>query len=92
MDLQRRRYLFRGRVQGVGFRMTTRRIARAYPVAGYVRNLPDGRVEVVAEGEPEALDAFIGAIRREFEGYIEGIDQEPVSPDEPRSEGFEIRF
>jgi acylphosphatase len=72
--------------------MTTRRIARAHPVRGYVRNLPDGRVEVVAEGEPEAIAGFIGAIRREFEGDIVRLDETPVPPHEPPAEGFEIRF
>ena len=53
---QRRQILFFGRVQGVGFRATTRDIARRYSIAGYVRNLPDGSVEVVAAGADDALD------------------------------------
>lgn len=71
--------------------MTTRRIAQAYPVGGWVRNLPDGRVELVAEGEPESVAAFVGAIRREFDGWIDRIDEEPAEADSPPFESFEIR-
>ena len=46
---------FSGTVQGVGFRYTAERLARRYPLTGYVRNLPDGRVELLAEGEEESL-------------------------------------
>jgi acylphosphatase len=92
MDVPRRRYVFSGRVQGVGFRQTTRRIAQAHPVAGYVRNLPDGRVEVVASGDADALAAFVGAIRREFAGDIENIASEPVPESVSLPQGFEIRY
>lgn len=92
MSYRRRRHLFQGNVQGVGFRMTTRRLAQAYPLSGYVRNLPDGRVEVVSEGEDESIAAFLGAIRREFDGYIGRVDEETISDDTPRCESFEIRF
>ena len=44
---------YEGRVQGVGFRYTARRIAAGFDVAGYVRNLADGRVELVASGDDE---------------------------------------
>ncbi len=54
---------FTGRVQGVGFRYTTTRIAQRFAVAGYVMNLPDGRVELVAEGELKEARAFITAVK-----------------------------
>ena len=58
------RHLFvRGRVQGVGFRWHTCDTARALGLAGWVQNLPDGRVEVWVEGEPEALERFLAWIR-----------------------------
>ena len=56
---QRHTLTYTGHVQGVGFRYTTHSIARSHNVAGYVRNLPDGRVELVAEGNRQELDAFL---------------------------------
>ncbi len=53
-----RRFLISGRVQGVGFRFFAMRAAARHQVLGTVRNLSDGRVEVVAEGEREAMDGF----------------------------------
>ena len=53
-----RRYLVSGEVQGVGFRFFTQRVAAHHQVVGYVRNLPDGSVEVHAEGTPESVEGF----------------------------------
>jgi len=55
---KRIRYRVRGRVQGVFFRWTTRERAQALGLTGWVRNCPDGSVETVAEGDPEALARF----------------------------------
>jgi acylphosphatase len=55
--------LYSGRVQGVGFRYTAKTVATGYEVTGTVRNLPDGRVELVAEGSKDELDAFLEGIR-----------------------------
>lgn len=60
----RRRYRFHGRVQGVGFRAFTASRARWIGVAGYVKNLPDGTVEAVAEGPLELLTRFETECRR----------------------------
>ncbi|MBI4115681.1 MAG: acylphosphatase [Candidatus Omnitrophica bacterium] len=65
---------FSGSVQGVGFRYTTERIARRHPVTGYVRNLPDGRVELLAEGDESALQEFLKAVREGFNSYIRDAD------------------
>jgi len=54
---------YSGKVQGVGFRYTTKNVATGYEVTGFVRNLPDGRVELVAEGLKEELEAFQQGIR-----------------------------
>ena len=61
---------FSGQVQGVGFRFTTVNLAAGQPVAGYVQNLSDGRVEMVAEGEPEALDRLVIAVQERMKGYV----------------------
>jgi acylphosphatase len=58
-----RRYLIRGRVQGVGFRYFTHAAAVRENVHGWVRNTPDGNVEVAAEGEPDAVERFERQIR-----------------------------
>lgn len=57
---------FTGRVQGVGFRWTTTRLARNHVVAGYVQNLSDGRVRLVVEGKKKELNALVAAIRKQF--------------------------
>lgn len=63
--MPRRRMMihYSGRVQGVGFRYQTRRVAAGFEVTGTVRNLPDGRVELVAEGDESELTGFREAIR-----------------------------
>lgn len=50
--------------------MTTQFIARGFDVTGYVKNLPDGRVEMVAEGEPAELDRFLAAIDEQMTGLV----------------------
>ena len=62
---------FAGHVQGVGFRYTTAHIARRHEVAGYVQNLPDGRVQMVCEGEPDEVDRFLEAIEDAMGRYID---------------------
>jgi acylphosphatase len=59
-----RRYVVSGRVTGVGFRYFAQDMARREGLTGLVRNLPDGRVEAVAEGDAESLDRFEAALRR----------------------------
>lgn len=83
---------YEGRVQGVGFRYTARRVAAGFDVAGYVRNLPDGRVELVASGEDGEVDAFLQALREsELAGHIAGEAAEDVAT-AARLRGFEIRL
>jgi acylphosphatase len=71
---------FTGRVQGVGFRYTAQNVALQYNVAGYVRNLPDGRVEVVMEGPDAEMDYFLDAIQQRMNGYICNLDRQIESP------------
>jgi acylphosphatase len=83
--------LYEGHVQGVGFRFTVRHIAKGFDVTGWVRNLPDGRVELQVTGEEDELDAFIrriadselhSLIRKQTENKL----NEPVA-----ARGFDIR-
>ena len=62
-ERQRLQIFYSGYVQGVGFRYTAKTIAAGFEITGTVRNLPDGRVELVAEGAREELEAFRAAIR-----------------------------
>lgn len=89
--LTRATVLFSGSVQGVGFRYTARSVARDFNVEGYVRNLPDGRVELVAEGTPAEVDAFLAALDRAMSGYIRSRDRQD-SPATGEFTGFSIRF
>ncbi len=82
--------LYSGTVQGVGFRYTARAVANGFEVTGTVRNLADGRVELVAEGTRDELDAFRQAIREA--GLEHFIRKEDVSWNEVTNEfrGFGI--
>ena len=79
-NILRRTVCFSGRVQGVAFRYTTRAVASRFNVTGYVRNLPDGRVELVAEGAREELDQFQGAVADAMRGYIKDTSTTDTTP------------
>lgn len=81
---------YSGRVQGVGFRYTVRSVATGFELAGTVRNLPDGRVELLAEGLQAELNAFRQAVRQS--GLDHFIEREDVSWVEAKNDfrGFEI--
>jgi acylphosphatase len=81
---------FSGRVQGVGFRYTTKNVALGFEVTGVVRNLPDGRVELVAEGAKEELEAFRLAIRDSGLGSFIGNEEVRWEEAEGGFRGFEI--
>lgn len=63
--------LYAGMVQGVGFRQTAAHCARRFPVTGYVRNLPNGQVELVVEGESEGALGLLRAVAEAMKGNIE---------------------
>ena len=60
-----KRVIFSGRVQGVGFRYTTKEIGTGFDVVGSVRNLPDGTVELKIMGEPDEVEAYLAEITKE---------------------------
>jgi acylphosphatase len=93
MAQERRRVHYRGRVQGVGFRYTAARLAPGFGVSGWVRNLPDGRVELEAQGEPDRVRAFLSAIVGEMGSKIGWADELnlPFEADEDPGD-FQIRF
>lgn len=68
---------YTGHVQGVGFRYTTTTIAGKHDVAGYVQNLADGRVRLVAEGREDEVDALLEGVQSAMSRYIDGRDVEP---------------
>ncbi len=87
-----RRWVIRGRVQGVGFRWFVMREAERLKLGGYVQNLPDGSVEVVSQGPETALEALEGHLKRgPSHARVDDVARLQVSPelDVPRS--FDIR-
>jgi acylphosphatase len=72
--MERRTYHFSGQVQGVGFRFTTHNIAQQHNVHGYVRNLPDGRVELVMEGDEREMDDVVHSVRQRMSGYVRNVE------------------
>jgi acylphosphatase len=80
---------YSGHVQGVGFRYTAQRLAARYPVAGYVRNLPDGDVELVAEGPADQVEAFLGAVAGRMADSIERVTVRDETP--AGHQGFQVR-
>jgi acylphosphatase len=81
---------YKGRVQGVGFRYTVQHLAQGFTVAGYVRNLPSGDVELVAQGSADQVSEFLAAVAGRMRGYI----QDTIESDQPPGDhqNFEIRF
>ena len=82
---------FEGNVQGVGFRWSLKRVAKGFDVVGWVRNLPDGRVELQASGAEAEVRAFIEAIgQSELRAHIRQ-QTEVILAEPPTARGFEIR-
>jgi acylphosphatase len=92
MMAERMQVYFEGRVQGVGFRYSAKGVARGFDLTGWIRNLPDGRVEMQAEGERGELEAFLEALRDSHLGGF--IRRESVSwlPASGGLRGFQIEL
>lgn len=82
---------YSGRVQGVGFRFTAQALAVDLGLTGWVKNLPDGRVELMCEGKQEKLDKVLIKIDSEFSRYIRQKDVNLMSAT-GKFNSFEIRF
>lgn len=86
-----RQYLFAGRVQGVGFRYTTKNIAKGFDVLGWVKNLPDGRVELQIMGDEEELNEFIEELHDSPLGHHIQEQEERTLPLLENIQGFSIQ-
>ncbi len=81
--------LFKGQVQGVGFRYTAKQISRRFDVVGTIENLPDGRVKLRMEGELSEIEGFYGALLEQTPGSV--TDAERIGkPYRGEFTGFEI--
>jgi acylphosphatase len=85
-----RHVFYEGRVQGVGFRFTVKQIARGFEVVGWVRNLPDGRVELQCSGDAGEVEAFLEDISEsELKSHIKSVTVLPIAAFPGK--GFEIK-
>jgi acylphosphatase len=91
MATVRVRVYYSGRVQGVGFRFTAQHLAHEHNIGGFVRNLPDGRVELVAEGDRKSVDHLLTAVERHMRGYVQDVQVVDEPPDDPPLKDFTVR-
>lgn len=82
--------LFSGRVQGVGFRYTTKQIASGFDLCGWVKNLPDGRVELRAQGDADEVTAFLEDIQNSTLGSLIKEHEVLGTPVDAALRGFAI--
>jgi acylphosphatase len=89
--MKTKRVIYEGRVQGVGFRYTTRELAKGYDVLGTVKNLPDGTVEMIAAAEDDELAEFLRDLREDsvVAHHIKNVTEEEIAP-LPDLKGFSI--
>jgi acylphosphatase len=91
MELIAKHIVFSGRVQGVGFRFTALNIANSYNLAGYVRNLPGGGVEMLIQGQPDMIDNCVHDLQDSFAGFVKDAEIKNV-PVDPNLNDFKITF
>jgi acylphosphatase len=90
MKRERLQVLYSGRVQGVGFRFTVKMVAHGFEVTGIVRNLADGRVEMIAEGERGELEQFLKGIQDSDVGAFIRGEEKMWTEAKNEFRGFEI--
>ncbi|MEK0448965.1 MAG: hypothetical protein RL088_1233 [Verrucomicrobiota bacterium] len=84
-----RHVFYEGRVQGVGFRWSAKNLARGFDVTGWVKNLPDGRVEMQVCGDSDEVEAFLEAMEEsELKSHIKAVDVKVIPPF--AAQGFDI--
>jgi len=88
--IQRRVITFTGRVQGVGFRMTTLQLAEGLALSGTVRNTDDGAVELDVEGENGEIDTLLTRLSEHFGSFIRNMTQRTTSPTGRSGPGIRI--
>lgn len=91
MDNQRYDVRYSGRVQGVGFRYTVRRIAAGLAVTGFVRNRPDGTVQLIAEGPPREVQRLLAEVKATMGRFIRDV-QENRGPATGEFPDFGVRY
>jgi acylphosphatase len=89
-DVYHATVFFTGHVQGVGFRYTTLQVAKEFEVTGYVKNLPDGRVQLEAEGRQADVEAFIAAVDERMHGLVRKAERTTATR-APLFSGFTIK-
>ncbi len=82
---------YSGTVQGIGFRFTVQRFAKELDLTGWVKNLKDGRVEILVEGKKEPIEELVKNLNRYFEGYIQD-HSETYAPSEGNFKDFQIAY
>jgi len=87
----RRHVIFHGHVQGVCFRAVSLELSRGFQVMGYVRNLPDGTVELEAEGVQDQVDDLLAAIEREFAANLRDVEKRSI-PTRGDEDAFRITY
>lgn len=92
-EKQARRFFVAGRVQGVGYRVFVQRLAGELELQGYVRNRQDGRVEVMAMGEPEKLRLLRKELKKgPMMARVTEVNEEPATVDVRYSESFTVEY
>lgn len=89
-EVHHAKVFFTGRVQGVGFRYQALQVAKGFEVSGFVLNLPDGRVQLEAEGAAAEVAEFVTAVQERMEGHIRKTEQSG-GPRPRQFTGFTIR-
>lgn len=91
MEIIRERFVFTGRVQGVGFRYKVSRLAHHYKVTGWIRNNANGSVEAQLQGREEALDQIVQQLNQDAYIRIDWVTRERMEPDQ-EERGFSVRY